>query len=117
MNCLNCCSDRNEFLASDNVCGNFSFACGEPNFPVWDTNEVIPVGTVSILYTSGCANALIVNVTDSIGNTDAFEVPLRNTRSRTFANLVSVSLTCPESGSNNCEGRFCLNLHYLAQMG
>lgn len=112
---LNCCPDGNEFLATDNVCGNYSFTCGESNFPVWDTNEVIPVGTVSIFYSSGCADVLIVTVIDSAGNIDMFEIPPRNTRSRTFANLVSVRLTCPGSGTNNCEGTYCLNLHYLAQ--
>jgi len=112
--CLNCCpDDRDKFIITDNFCGNFSLVCGDSNVPVWDTYELVPLGTVSVLYLGGCADALIVTVTDSAGNTDTFEVPPKNTRSRTYANLVSVRLACPGSGTNNCVGRYCLDLHYL----
>lgn len=111
--CLNCCPDLNNFLANDDFCGNFNFACGDSNFTVWNTDEVLPVGTVSVLYTHGCADALVVKVTSSFGDIDTFEVPLRNTRSRTYANLVSIELKCSGTGNNNCEGSYCVNLHYL----
>ncbi|MGN8647353.1 DUF3992 domain-containing protein [Gracilibacillus sp. HCP3S3_G5_1] len=111
---LKCCPDDKEMLATDEVCGNFQLACGTSDFLVWDTDEVVPLGTVSIFYLSGCADTLTVTVTNSDGQTDTFEVPPRNTRSRTYANLVSVSLACSTgAGTFDCEGRYCLDLHYL----
>lgn len=112
-NCLDWYEESMKAVVSDDFNGCFSLACGETNIPVWDTKEVLPFGTVSVLYTNGCADALIVTITDSAGNTDAFEVPPRNTRSRTFANLVSVTVSCPGAGTGTCEGRYCLNLHYF----
>ncbi len=109
----NCHRDSTNHLATDNFCGNFSFKCGDTNFLVWDTDDIVPLGTVSIFYLSGCSDSLMVTVTDSAGNIDTFEVPQRNTRSRTFANLVSVRLACNGSGMIHCEGRYSLDIHYF----
>lgn len=109
-----CFTERSEFLATDDICGNFSFTCGNANFLVWDSVEVVPVGTVSVFHTHGCASLLSVTVTDSDGHSDTFEVPPGNTRSRTYANLVSVTFSCSTSSESTiCEGRYCLDLHYL----
>jgi Protein of unknown function (DUF3992) len=115
--CLNCCPNNNEFLVTDNFCGNFSLACGDTNNPIWGTDELVTFGTLSIFYLGGCAEAIIVTVIDSSGNIDMFEVPPKNTRSRTYANLVSVRLACPGAGTYYCEGSYCLNLHYSTQDG
>ena len=111
--CLDWYDDSKKALISDTFSGCFSLTCGEMDIPVWDTEEVLPFGTVSVLYTNGCADALIVTITDSAGNIDTFVVPPRNTRSRTFSNLVSVRVSCPGTGSGICEGRYCINLHYF----
>ncbi|RFA33407.1 hypothetical protein CAI16_14770 [Virgibacillus dokdonensis] len=108
-----CYKHRNQFLATDNVCGNFRFSSDNAHFTVWDSKEIIPLGTVSIFHNGDDENSLIVTVTDSRGNIDTFLVPPRNTRSRTYANLVSVHLTCSGSRIQFCEGRYCLHLHYL----
>jgi hypothetical protein len=101
------------FLATNEICGDFYIPCGSSNFTVWNTTEVVPSGTVSVLFKGGCTGNLTVSVTDSSGFTDMFEVPPHNTISRTYADLVIVRLTCPAGdGSNSCTGKYCLTINY-----
>ncbi len=103
-------------LITNECCGNFKLPCGSSNFTVWNTTDTAPAGTVSILYSDGCAENLTVSVIDSSGNTDTFQVPPENTISRTYKDLVMVSLTCPSGpGNNNCSGKYCITISYSVQ--
>ncbi|WP_179298843.1 S-Ena type endospore appendage [Evansella halocellulosilytica] len=107
-------SDPYSLLASDEVCGNFTVTCGQTDVIVWNTSDVTSAGTVSIYYGSGCADELIVTVVDSEAIADTFLVPSQNTRSRTYANIVEVRVSCPPGGNQtSCHGRYSIDLHYL----
>lgn len=120
-----CCPDAVSTLASNEICGNFAVPCQtDTPTPVvlYDTDgTVTPSGTVSIYYDKGCGETLTVTVTDSTGTTDTFDVPPKNTRSRTYDDIVSLAITCtstatpPETGQ--CVGKYCVDLNYMVNAG
>jgi hypothetical protein len=108
------CPDPCDLLASDGISGNFNILCGQSDITLWSTIEVTSAGTVTIYYGEGCSDALLVTVIDSLGGIDTFSVPQKNTRSRTYASLSEVRITCP-AGVNQfpCYGSYCIDLNYF----
>lgn len=107
------CHHRCDVIASDKVDGQFNIPCDE-EVTIWNGAGVSSAGTVTIYYSEGCADELLVQVIDTRGKVDAFTIPRKNTRSRTYANISKVIVTCREgNGMLSCYGHYCLNLHYF----
>jgi hypothetical protein len=101
-------------LASDGISGNFHISCESSDVTVWDTVDVITAGTVSVYYGEGCASSLEVTVIDSQGDQDTFFVPPKNTRSRTYKNIVELKVSCTAAVNQiPCLGSYCIKIHYF----
>ncbi|WP_121638872.1 S-Ena type endospore appendage [Virgibacillus sp. Bac330] len=118
-NCC-CCPDRgNGELLTDEVCGNFTIACGESDDVYFSQQPV--TGTVSVFYDNGCAANLIVTVFNGATEVADFQVPnsplsnVGNTRAVTFFEAFDrVQITCTDNSppANACTGKFCITAHY-----
>ncbi|MCA0983764.1 hypothetical protein LCL89_06795 [Halobacillus yeomjeoni] len=138
-NCC-CCPDRGgagDFL-TDEICGNFTIACGnEVGEVVWTSNPTDAmgapigpaqpvIGTVSVYFDRGCGDTVTVQIIDDSGDTDVvvstFKVPdapqssTGNTRAQTITKpFTKVVIFCDDDlvePNEFCTGKFCITAHY-----
>ncbi|GAA0450237.1 S-Ena type endospore appendage [Alkalibacillus silvisoli] len=125
------------FIIESSFCGNWSYPCTEAETRrlLWEngnesgtppSNNLVERvgGTITVNYISGCANSLIVIVTDSDEQEHVFEISAPvgpsvtnqtgNAVSKTFASVERVEIVCQdESLSGSCYGKYCIDVNYL----
>ncbi|WP_353615002.1 S-Ena type endospore appendage [Paenibacillus sp. FSL R5-0490] len=129
-----CCPDENggngtagRPILSEKFCGTFELDCGNQASPdriVWrsiQNNVLAPVvGTMTITYNGGCADTLVANLLRNGVTVGSLTIPepegqgsVPNSKSLTVQNLFdSLEILCLGQGANDCEGQYCLNIHY-----